>query len=77
MMTVYEATGNQALDQLQDALIDRDIDDPAYGPAERWPAWTDLWCVGYGAPLCFAELIPDQVLPDPEPEDFEAWMELH
>ncbi len=60
-----EATGNGPLDALLDALIDHDVEDPAFGPAERWPDWTDVWTIEDGAPLCFAEIIPDQVVPDP------------
>ncbi len=72
----YEATGNLILDMLVDALTDHDIDDPSFGPAECWPDWTDIWRIEDGAPLCFAERIPDQTVPDPDQSDFEAWIEL-
>ena len=53
-----------------------DIYDLSFGPAETWPAWTDLWRLEDGAPLCFAEEIPDRVEPDSVPaDDVEGWIE--
>jgi len=61
---------------LADALIEHCPDDPAIGDPANWPAWTDLWRAELGAPLCFAETIPDQIILDPDQIDLESWIEL-
>ncbi len=76
MIAACYATGNDALDQLLAALIEHDIDDPDFGPAEEWPDWTDLWRAELDVPLCFTEMIPDQVIHDLDHIDFDAWIEL-
>ncbi|MGA2699608.1 MAG: hypothetical protein ABSH35_00730 [Isosphaeraceae bacterium] len=76
MIASYEPTGNVILDQLCDALVEHDPDDQDFGDPTNWPAWTNVWRAELGAPLCFAERIPDEVIHDPDQVDLESWIEL-
>jgi hypothetical protein len=59
---------------LEDQLTEiRNLDDPAWGPAESWPDWTDddRWELGPAIPPDAVPLPPELAPVDPDPADRE------
>ncbi len=80
MIALYDATGNHALDQLVDVLVEHDILDPDFDRADRWPAWTDIERYSLGpdpdTPDCGTpDQLPGEEVPlanEPDPDELAS-----
>jgi hypothetical protein len=68
--TVYD--NSDSFGKLLDACNEHDVEDPAFGPPELWPHWTDCVAARLGGPMTREECFSDESGYQPEPEDFAA-----